>query len=345
MFGMKTSHGAVILEQFQPASKTDFPMTKARSSLISIDATPYYHCVSRCVRRSFLCGVDESNGKNFEHRRGWIEKRLLALAHAFCIDVCAYAIMSNHYHVVLHINTDKAKALSPREIAERWLAFHQGPILIQRWLREEKLSEAETQRCFDIVACWRERLTSISWFMRLLNQHIASQANREDQCTGHFWEGRFRSQALLDEKALAAAMAYVDLNPVRAGIADTPEQSRHTSVKARIEALRKGQTTAPYLFPFSGNHRADMPEGIPFRLMDYLELVEWTGRQLRDGKRGHIAGSLPPLLKRLGLRPDRWLSTCTRIERGSIIGAESSVKAALPHLHRQRMSGIRLPDC
>ncbi|MBV7297145.1 transposase [Enterovibrio paralichthyis] len=319
-------------------------MTKARSSLISIDATPYYHCVSRCVRRSFLCGVDESAGKSFEHRRGWIEKRLLALSQAFCVDVCAYAIMSNHYHVVLHINTDKANALSPLEVAERWLAFHQGPTLIQRWLQGGELSDAETARCLEIVECWRGRLTSISWFMRLLNQHIAVEANREDGCTGHFWEGRFKSQALLDEKALAAAMAYVDLNPVRAAIAETPEQSEHTSVKARIEALRKEQATAPFLFPFVGNPRKEMPAGLPFRLMDYLELVEWTGRQLRDDKSGHIDKALPPLLERLGLEPDSWLDTCTRIERGNIIGTQTAIQAALPHLKRHRVSGLRLPD-
>ncbi|MGF1769183.1 transposase, partial [Enterovibrio makurazakiensis] len=176
-------------------------MTKARSSLISIDATPYYHCVSRCVRRTFLCGYDEQAQQSYEHRRGWIENRLLALANAFCIDVCAYAIMSNHYHVVLHINAEKAKKLSQHDVVERWLAFHQGPSLIQRFVQGDELSESEAERCSDMIEVWRERLMSISWFMRLLNQHIASEANREDKCTGHFWEGRFKSQALLDEKA------------------------------------------------------------------------------------------------------------------------------------------------
>ncbi|MDD1784463.1 transposase, partial [Enterovibrio sp. ZSDZ35] len=136
----------------------------------------------------------------------------------------------------------------------------------------------------------------------------------------------------------------VDLNPVRAAIDPTPEQSAHTSVKARLESLLKDEPTAPYLFPFSGNPRENMPEGIPFRLMDYLELVEWTGRQIRDNKRGHIENTLPSLLTRLGLEPDCWINTCTRIECGNIVGSESAVKAALPHLNRQRVSGIRLPD-
>ncbi|CZF82791.1 hypothetical protein GCE9029_03443 [Grimontia celer] len=319
-------------------------MTTARASLINVDATPYYHCVSRCVRRSFLCGYNDEQGKCFEHRRGWIEQRLLKLANAFCIDVCAYAIMSNHYHVVLHINKGCAKALSPIEVIERWLTFHQGPLLIQRFMRGEVLSEAEQERCMEIIEIWRERLTSISWFMRLLNQHIAAEANREDQCTGHFWEGRFKSQALLDEKALAAAMAYVDLNPIRAAIADAPETSEYTSVKARIKALRNDQITPEGLHVFAGYPRKDQPEGIPFRLLDYLELVDWTGRQVRDDKRGQIDSTLPPLLERLGFEPKQWLKTASYIEVGNMVGSETSVKAALPLLDRQRASGIRLPD-
>ncbi|KKD60074.1 transposase [Grimontia sp. AD028] len=317
-------------------------MTTARSSLINVSVTPYYHCVSRCVRRSFLCGYDKHTDKNFEHRREWIEKRLLMLAKIFCIDVCAYAIMSNHYHVVLHINLEDAESLSLENVAERWLSLHSGPVLVNRFMCGDKLSEAEHERCEEIIQCWRERLTSISWFMRLLNQHIASEANREDQCTGHFWEGRFKSQALLDEKALAAAMAYVDLNPVRATIAETPEQSAFTSVKARIEALRKDQHTAPSLFPFAGNPRDPMPSGIPFRLMDYLALVDWTGRQIRDNKRGHIDSTLPPILSRLGIEPDDWFKACTQIESGSLVGSDIAIKAALPQLNRKRISGLRL---
>ncbi|MEZ8146306.1 transposase [Enterovibrio norvegicus] len=319
-------------------------MTKARSSLISIEATPYYHCVSRCVRRSFLCGYDEQAQQSYEHRRAWIEKRLLALAGAFCIDVCAYAIMSNHYHVVLHINAEKAKTLSDVEVVERWLAFHHGPALVQRFMHGDELSEAETERCNEIIEEWRKRLVSISWFMRLINQHIASEANREDNCTGHFWEGRFKSQALLDEKAVAAAMAYVDLNPVRAAIAEAPETSDYTSVKARIDAVESKQASPTGLFPFAGNPRESMPDGIPFRLVDYLALVDWTGRKVLDDKHGHIDNALPSLLERLGFDAKSWLETCTRIEQGGIVGTETAIKAALPHLHRKRFSGFRITN-
>jgi hypothetical protein len=125
---------------------------------------------------------------------------------------------------------------------------------------------------------------------------------------------------------------------------DAYEESQYTSVKARIEALRKDQATAPYLFSFAGNPREGMPDGLPFRLMDYLELVDWTGKQIRDGKRGHIESTLPPLLERLSLDSDAWLKTCTRIERGNIVGTQSAIQTALPHLKRCRVSGLRLPD-
>ncbi|EGU61392.1 hypothetical protein VINI7043_14345 [Vibrio nigripulchritudo ATCC 27043] len=319
-------------------------MTKARAQLISLEATPYYHCVSRCVRRSFLCGYDSERNQCFEHRRGWIEERLLNLSQVFCIDVCAYAIMSNHYHVVLHINQEEMQSLSDQDVCERWLSFHTPPLLIQKWLKQEALTEAEALKIHDMINTWRERLASISWFMRMLNQYIATLANKEDCCTGHFWEGRFKSQALLDEQALAAAMTYVDLNPIRANMADSPETSEYTSVKARVDTLRVSKATAPCLHPFVGYPRTNQPTGIPFRLMDYLELIDWTGRHIRDDKRGYIAHALPPILNRLSISKETWLHACTELEGGNVIGKEASIKRALPTFKRKRISGFRLPD-
>ena len=207
-------------------------MPKARKLQICTNETPYYHLVSRCVRRAFLCGSSETY--NFEHRRDWILERLTLLTQMFAIDIAAFALMSNHYHLVVRVDTVKASGWSYQEIAERWQLLFRLPILVDRYLSGHSSGETENQVTETIIENWRTRLCDISWFMRCLNEHIARRANFEDHCTGRFWEGRFKSQALLDEKALLTAMAYVDLNPIRAQMASTPESSDYTSIQQRL---------------------------------------------------------------------------------------------------------------
>ena len=323
-------------------------MPRPRKSLVSLDATPYYHCVSRCVRRAFLCGEDSVSGKSFKHRRGWIEQRLLELADIFAIDIAAYAVMSNHYHVVLHIDRSAAQQWSEREVIDRWHRLFNGSMLSQRYARGETLLKAELNALSGQVEEWRERLISISWFMRCTNERIAREANKEDGATGRFWEGRFKSQALLDEKALAACMAYVDLNPVRARLAQTPETSEYTSVKRRIKATLKARSpktaiTPSGLFPFAGYPRKDMPEGLPFKLTDYLELVEWTGRIIRDDKRGAIPSNLPPLLERLAIDTRHWIYLSKHFESPfkDLVGSAHTVRKACEELGKQWTHGIK----
>ena len=282
-------------------------MTTARKQLISLADTPYYHCISRCVRRAFLCGEDKNTGQNFDHRRGWVEDKLLSLSQIFAIEVCAYAVMSNHTHLVLFVDENSATSWSTQEVIERWHKLFKGTLLTQQYLRGENMPEYLMTSLLETVEVYRQRLMDISWFMRLLNQSIATQANQEDNCTGHFWEGRFKSQALLDEAALAACMAYVDLNPVRAKIAQTPESSGFTSVKKRVNAAINSQQT-DMLMPFFGNPRNNIPKGLPFELKDYLELIELTGRCIRADKAGHIEQSQPVLLTRLNIAPENWLT-------------------------------------
>lgn len=211
-------------------------MTHPRSAFISLSDTAWYHCVSRCVRRAFLCGADLVTGKDFNHRRGWIASRIKELAYIFAIDVAAYAVMSNHYHVVAHIDAERALGWSVEEVLTRWTQLFSGPLLVQRYLSplRAQMGEAEIDKVLEVTQTYRSRLHDLSWFMRVLNESLARQANAEDECTGRFWEGRFKSQALLDEAALLAAMAYVDLNPIRAGMAETPEASDYTSIQERL---------------------------------------------------------------------------------------------------------------
>ncbi|MGH3630586.1 MAG: hypothetical protein ACRDRL_24485 [Sciscionella sp.] len=107
-------------------------MTQARKDLVSTELTPYYHCVCRCVRRAFLCGEDRLTGKNFDHRKQWIVDRLKALSDVFAIDVCAYAVMSNHYHLVLHVDLEKANRWSEKDVITRWGQLFGAPLIVNR---------------------------------------------------------------------------------------------------------------------------------------------------------------------------------------------------------------------
>ena len=178
-------------------------MPKPRKQLISLDATPYYHCTSRCVRRAFLCGQDDVTGQCFEHRRRWMEDRIQHLAQIFAINVCAYAVMSNHYHVVLHLNRGQATHWSDREVCDRWHQLYKGTLLTQRYLRDEPLTDVELEVVEQRLALWRSQLCDISWFMRALNEPIARQANGEDNCTGHFWQSRQRLQSITETPSLS----------------------------------------------------------------------------------------------------------------------------------------------
>lgn len=323
-------------------------MTKPRSHQISTEATPYYHCISRCVRRAFLCGTDHSTGQCYEHRRGWLEDKLLSLPQVFAIDIAAYAIMSNHYHVVLFIDAQQAKSWTDTEVIERWHTLFKGNLFSQRFLKGDTLDKAQRARLQIYIEEWRSRLSNISWFMRILNEAIAREANAEDECTGRFWEGRFKSQALLDETALAACMAYVDLNPVRANMAQTPESSEHTSIKRRADKAKASkQPNHPNqqehsLLPFVGNPRQSIPKGIQMKLTDYLELVDWTGRILRHDKRGAISKNSEDILTRLGIDDSQWLTMTERFEAcfKTFAGGEQSLRLACETLNYQRPPGL-----
>jgi REP element-mobilizing transposase RayT len=265
-------------------------MPKPRYRQVSIDDTPYYHCISRCVRRAFLCGKDSHTGFDFEHRRQWIVDRIRLLCSVFAVDLCAYAIMSNHYHIVIRIDVAQVKEWPNEEVARRWMQLFTGPTLMHQYLGNADLSQAELKCVAGLFTTWRERLCDLSWFMRCINEPIARLANREDHCTGRFWEGRFKSQALLDERAVLACMAYVDLNPIRASMAKAPEQSDYTSIQERILHPK-----CSILRPFAGHDDV----GIPYSLKDYLELVDWGGREIKHRKRGHIPAHTPPVLIRL----------------------------------------------
>ncbi|UJF17480.1 transposase [Vibrio sp. SS-MA-C1-2] len=315
-------------------------MTTARSKQICLEATKYYHCVSRCVRRSFLCGEDAVTQKSFEHRRAFIESRMKQLSEVFTIKLCAYSIMSNHYHLVCCIDEQEALQLSNLEVINRWLKLHHSPTLITKYVSGDLKTKFEMKQCEKIIQSWRNRLYSLSWYMKSLNEWIATLANKEDRCTGHFWEGRFKCQALLDDNALIAAMAYVDLNPVRAREVNLPEQSRYTSIKTRIDAIKNNLNLPTFLAGFKT--KVKKRHILNFTLSDYLKLLDWTGRQYRDDKSGKINHKAPSILNRININIEQWIYRCLYFEEKNahLIGSKKDIDQAITLMGRKYSCGL-----
>ncbi|AVP98564.1 transposase [Ahniella affigens] len=274
-------------------------MPQARERTVPSNCTGYYHCVSRCVRRAWLCGYDKVRRKNFDYRRKWVEERLLELADAYSVSLYAYAVMSNHLHVVLKIDAQAAAGWSDEEVARRWCLVFPGtddPDALKK--RIANIASAPEK-----VALYRDRLRNLSWFMRSLAEPIARRANIEDDCTGRFWEGRFKAQALVGDRALLAAMIYSDLNPIRAKIAKDLPSADHTGVQKRIVLIKAKKLVAPQpLTPIAGVKQ----EGLSLSNKDYLALADDTGRQWHRRKRGRISPKVRSILSNLKVDPKQW---------------------------------------
>ena len=314
-------------------------MTTARHRLVDPDEPGFYHCISRCVRRAWLCGFDVPSGRSFAHRRDWVEQRLLELAGLFAVGLYAYAVMSNHTHVVLRVDPRAARAWSDDEVASRGVRLYpattEGVLEPERCRAKELALLGNRER----LAVCRQRLGDLSWFMRCLNEPIARRANREDGCTGRFWEGRYTCQALLDEAAVLACMNYVDLNPVRAGLAEDLPGSMHTGIRRRIEAMSSTPADAP-LPPIAGF----MPgfAVLAISTATYLDLVDWTARQTRPDKHGRIDTATPRILATLGLNETAWSHQVLGIERryARAVGSAQSLLDKATAMGQQWLKGV-----
>ena len=315
-------------------------MTIARKVLVDLSVTRWYHCISRCVRRAFLCG------EGFEHRKQWIENRLQLLAENFAVSVGGFAVMDNHLHVLVRLDPDAAADFSDEEVVRRWLNIYpprsfdpRDEKLLAAWVENELRNPQQ-------VALYRQRLADLGWFMKSLKEPLARMANKEDNCKGTFWESRYKSIAILDEEALLATCAYIDLNPVAAGIAATPEASPHTSVRQRVRHARaKGKLEqlkaaargsvagsraagrleeSHWLCPIEDLRRKDSPrEGMleGFSLGSYLLLVDYTGRLFRQGK-ARISREVACVLDRLGTSAEFWGARLQKmVSKGRLIGS------------------------
>jgi hypothetical protein len=290
-------------------------MPTPRSQLVDVSVTPWYHCISRCVRRAFLCGP------GCEHRKQWLEDRLKELVGIFAVECGGFSLMDNHLHLLLRIDPPEAQGWSAEEVSRRWLTLF--PL---RDVSGQAIEVSDERvAIFAAKPAWveemRRRLADLGWFMKCLKEPLARLANKEDRCSGAFWEGRYKSIAVLDEESLLATAAYIDLNPVAAGVASTPEESAHTSFKARFshskangtaELLHDGLSTLTrdpaqeaglWLLPVDddrsqGGARPGLHEGLT--LSCYFRFVDASGRMIRAGK-ARLEADLAPIFERLHL--------------------------------------------
>jgi hypothetical protein len=332
----------------------------ARAEVFAPDEVAVVHVMNRVVRRCYLLGDDPVSGKNYDHRKVMIENQLQRLAGAFGIDLLGFAIMSNHFHLILRSRPDVVSTWDDTEVARRWLLI--CPV------RKNSAGDPEEPNEFELnsirndprkLIILRLRLSDLGWWMRVWCQYIAVRANREDHELGKFWQSRFRAVRLLDEAALLACAAYVDLNPIRAAMAETLEKCDYTSVHRRIPSFLStndnstsatiqpkkeysvnpagaeipaaiGNEAAPegvspiavqsrvtadrFLSPIalipaddqqlgpqasSNRFRCSDKGFLPLSQRDYLELLDWTARQVAPGKRGTTPPLTSPLFQRL----------------------------------------------
>lgn len=319
-------------------------MTISRGRLVNPGVTRWYHCISRCVRRAFLFGEGDSIVSGLD-RKEWLDERHRFLSNIFAISVAGYAVLDNHLHTLVRIDVSDANKWSAQEVARRW--FLVFPPRDAKRIPIKVTPEYIESRIQDVA--WveeiRKRLSSISWFMKCLKEPLARLANKADGCKGTFFEGRFKSIAILDEESLLTVCAYIDLNPVAAGIAETPEASEHTSIKERIDhvakqgrindlrATRQGNVAAIkasrcleddlWLIPIEDRRSIDsIREGMigGFTLGSYLMLIEYTSRLIRAGK-ASISSELADIFDRIGTTAERWQNRIQKLAACRLYGA------------------------
>lgn len=321
-------------------------MARPRNSILSLDVTSYYHCTSRCVRGSFLCGVDRSTGCDYSHRRRWLRDRLLFLSSTFSIKIAAFAIMENHFHVVLFVDAKAAEEWSTKEVIERWQKIFKGSELSQNYMSGMSINKHEEEKLRSEADSWRNNLLSVSWFMRCLKEPLARMANKEDRCKGRFWDGRFHCQALLDTKSLLACMTYVDLNPFRAKMCHTPEEDKYTSLSIRLKKSKCSELNLNDSLNFLSEREPQDNSKQPITLLsigDYLHIVDKTARIYRSNKRGMMSASEASIFQRLGFNVEQWISAATLFNKYfyTFVGKRSSLIRAIKTTGQSTVWGIR----
>jgi len=268
----------------------------ARVELFAADEVAVVRVMNRVVRRCFLLGDDAVTGKNYDHRKQWIENELQKLAGAMGIDLLGSSILSNHFHLILRSRPDVVALWDDTEVARGWL-------LARPRRKNENGSAAEPIECElnsirhdpDRLAQIRLRLSDISWWMRLLCQTIAMRANREDGETGR--QGRFEPS---DDRRMAETLSG-NASPAPDRFLTPLELDEHGGEPGQC-ANRSGSRCSDKGF-------------LPIPVAAYLELLDWTARQTVPGKRGSTPSDAPPILERLKVSATTWCELVSNFGR------------------------------
>ncbi len=346
-------------------------MTTARRELVDVELTRWYHTISKCVRGGWLLKVDDEGGLD---RKKWIENRLKLLTANFSVAVGGFSIMDNHLHVLCRLDPELAKQWSDEDVVRRWIAVYvprnlklDDEKILNAWVKQHAKDTKQ-------VALYRERLADLGWFMKALKEPLSRLANKHDGCQGAFWQARYKSIAVLDTEALLATCAYIDLNPVAAGIAETPEKSDYTSLKTRVENVQRQDKTellkAARLGSVAGSQAAgNLEENLwlvpiedrrvhtnakticdregmveTFSLGSYVLLVEFTGRLFRNGK-ARMSKGIADVFERIGICGDNWIDRMkkmlsSRDLRGSFFASDQATIRALATKRGCRMTNM-----
>ncbi len=318
-------------------------------------------------------------GGQVSDRKQWIENRLELLAQNFSVSIGGFAVMDNHLHVLCRLDPEASVAWSDEDIVRRWLAVYpprnlslDDPAALEMWISRIVRDNARVQ-------VLRERLTNLGWFMKALKEPLSRMANREDGCRGAFWEARYKSIAILDTESLLATCAYIDLNPLAAGVAASPESSDFTSLKQRVDHVQsQGKTNVLaaselgsvagsfaagdiekflWLVPIEDRRHGSNAQTISqregmlesFSLGSYLLLVDYTARLYRDGK-ARLNSAVAGVFERLGTSEEFWSQQIkkmltSRDLRGNVFAYRRETVQAFSRARCKRTANLSTQPC
>ena len=338
-------------------------MTVRRSDVFRPGDEGIYHCGSRCVRRGWLMGDDPLTGKNHNRRRRWALLRLSLMCQAFSIDLLFFAILANHFHVVLRTMPRLAKRWPDREVARRWLMVFPGkrtedPLGVEP--ADEDIGRLARNK--DEIKKIRRRLSDISWWHRAFKEPLSRLANAEDGCSGAFWESRVWCRLVEGREGLFAVGLYNDLNLLRAGQCADPWATPYCSIGMRVLAEKivkeGGADPAPWLAQFtlsecqtglmgsSTGLRASDLGCLDMTLDAYLKILRWAADESAKPRSGGMPQDLGRLARSQGLNPEKLSELIAMMPKifPRMIGRAGQLRARAKEDDRHWFQGVGRAD-